>query len=388
MHILFSYGLPGRGGDAVQVQALAEALQTAGHAVDLIGLAPVRPYDVSSLGARLRSGIRRLPWWARDLAEIGLSLRTAATARLLRRRGPFDLILHRATIYDSAGLWLGRDVRCPLVVHLDAPFAVERTFRGDGYFASLHRRCMRLLGRRAQLIVTVSEASREYYRGLGLPEGKMRVLTNGISDRLVQKGAALARAHPPLADPETSTVGFAGSLSRWHRVDLLLEACRRLMSRGKGDIRLAVIGSGEEDARVRALERQWGLVGRVRWLGPMAHDRAFEEMARFDVAVLPHTLHTGAPLKLFEYAALGRPTIAPDLPNLRALFTEDDMLFVPPEDPDALARAIVTLRRDPAAARRRGRRAAARVRQHTWERWVTEIVQAVGAEEPRDGAAA
>lgn len=375
MRILFSYGLVGRGGDAVQVLSLAEAFRSLGHDVELVGPHTLRPYEFAS--TRVRSWLRRWPWWARDCIELGLQARMLARAQRLLQQQSFDIVLHRAGIYDFVGPRLAQRSTGPLVVHLDAPFAVERAFRREGYFAGLHRRCMRRIGQSARLIVTVSKAAQDYYAQLGLPPQKILVLPNGISTRLLHRGDELARAHPPSANPRT--IGFVGSLSRWHRIGLLLEALRLLNLEERGCWRLQVVGYGEEYEGLRAQAKALGLQSQVGWLGALPHEQAFEQIAQFDIAVLPHTLPTGAPMKLFEYAAVARPTIAPDLPNLRQLFSEDEIHFVQPESPQALAKALLELRCDPTAARRLGKRARARVREYTWERIAARVLEALQA---------
>jgi len=377
MKILFSYELVGRGGDALQVLALAEALQTLGHEVTLLGPVPLEPYKFSGRIGRLRSFLRRLPWWARDLIELGLQLRLLSKSRRLLRENRFDLVLHRAGIYDFAGAYLARKVRRPLIAHLDAPFPIERGFRGEGYFHFLHRACMRKLGERAKLIFTMSQASRDYYVELGLPQEKIIILPNGVSSQLLEEEKELAGQHPPLVATKETVIGFVGSLSRWHRVDLLLEALQLLDAEHPRQFRLVVVGYGEEYSRLRATEKSLGLEGLVSWLGPLPHEEAFEQITRFDIAVLPHTLPTGAPMKLFEYAAVARPTIAPDLPNLRELFSEEEMYFVEPESPQALAEAILKLSQKPEAAYQVGKRARQRVQEYTWENIVLQLLKAV-----------
>lgn len=57
-------------------------------------------------------------------------------------------------------------------------------------------------------------------------------------------------------------------------------------------------------------------------------------------------------MKLFEYLGSGRPVILSDLPVLREVVRpEIDALMVPPEDPDALLRALRRLLDDPALGR-------------------------------------
>ncbi|MDI6773262.1 MAG: hypothetical protein QME77_11850, partial [bacterium] len=114
----------GRGGDAVQWLALAEGFRLEGHAVTLAGANVIRPYSTGTATARLRGIVRRLPWWIRDAFEVALSVVTVWRAWQAARRRGADLIVHRATTYDLAGVALARLLRVPLVAHLDAHIPV------------------------------------------------------------------------------------------------------------------------------------------------------------------------------------------------------------------------------------------------------------------------
>lgn len=367
MRIALSYGLVGRGGDAIQVLELAEALRNLGYDVVLVGPHPLRPYRFSGVEGHARSFLRRLPWWARDLIELGLDRRLIRQVQKSLQGRSFDLLFHRAGIYDAAGVGVAEMLGCPLVVWLDAPFPVERAFRNEGYFKTLHARRMRRLGQRAHRIITVSRASQEYYVRLGVPAEKILVIPNGVPRRLLQRGAELAREHRPFSQTRECIVGFVGSLSCWHRVGLLLEAVRELQNARALQWRVQIVGYGEEYATLRAYAQKLKVEQCIEWLGALPHERAFEQIAQFDIAVLPNTLPTGAPMKLFEYAAVARPMIAPDLPNLRELFSDDEMRFVEPENPQVLAEAMLWLAQHPQEAVRMGQRAQARVHQYAWE---------------------
>jgi len=65
--------------------------------------------------------------------------------------------------------------------------------------------------------------------------------------------------------------------------------------------------------------------------------------AKAHVAVLP-SRREGLPKTLLEAAACGRPLIASDVPGCREIARNNvNALLVPPDDPDALAQAIVTM---------------------------------------------
>ena len=79
--------------------------------------------------------------------------------------------------------------------------------------------------------------------------------------------------------------------------------------------------------------------------------------AAFDLVVFP-SLWEGTPLTAFEALAMGRPIVATDCDGLLDILTPDvDAWIVPRRDPDALAEAIIGLRRDPETRKRLGRRA-------------------------------
>ena len=360
---------------------MPHAFRSLGHEVDLVGPVPLRPYDYASTGGRLRDLARRLPWWAKDFLELALQRRLLRLVKRALSRKRYDFVFHRASIYDLVGARLAKMAKAPVVAHLDAPFAVERAFHRMGYFARLHRRCMCRLGRSVHLVITVSPAAKDYYVRLGIPEEKLLVLPNGISSRLLAQGIEAAKDHPPLSDPGICTIGFVGSLSPWHRVDLLLRALAKLEDR----FRATIVGCGAEYKGLRALAEKLGVAERVNWLGALPHEQAVGEIANFDIAVLPGTLPTGAPIKLFEYAAMARPTVAPDLPNLRTWFGEDEMCYIRPNDLAALAEAIRGLASAPERARAMGRKAQERVRAYTWESIAEKILAAVGLKAEGEG---
>ncbi|MBC7217954.1 MAG: hypothetical protein H5U36_07430 [Candidatus Caldatribacterium sp.] len=177
------------------------AFRELGHKVVLLSSTSLQPYNHASARGRLRSIARCLPWWTKDFVELTLQWLLACMARRALARESYDLVFHRASIYDFAGAYLAKVARIPLIAYLDAPFAIERR-------------------------------SKEYYVQLGIPEEKILVLPNGISSRFLEFDLKLSEDRPPFSsDPKTCTIGFVGSLSPWHRVDLLLHALSKLDDR-------------------------------------------------------------------------------------------------------------------------------------------------------------
>jgi len=372
MRILLSYALVGRGGDALQIQAVARAFSDLGHDVTMVGATHLSPYAFGTSAGRLRSIARCLPWWGKDLLELAAQVRLLATVRAVLRRNSYDVVFHRGSIYDFVGTRIAKT--CPVIAHLDAPFAVEREYRGDGYFKRLHHRSMRSLGQKASLILTPSQAARDYYVDMGIPKGKILIMPNGISRSELASARESASSHLAFAAPPPWILGFVGSLSRWHRVDLLLRALSLVDTTHSGRFRARIVGQGERYETLRATAVKLGVDGLVEWLGALSHEEAMKEIASFDIALLPGTLPTGAPMKLFEYAAFARPILAPDLPNIRAHLDDTEIFFFQSENALAIADGIRYLVEHLKEARRLGENAQRKVAQYTWESIVQRII--------------
>lgn len=74
-----------------------------------------------------------------------------------------------------------------------------------------------------------------------------------------------------------------------------------------------------------------------------------------------------SPMKLFEYMMAGRAIIASDLPSTREVVAHGESAYlIPPSEVDALAKALQTLRDDPALRQKLGQQAKQIVARYTW----------------------
>jgi glycosyltransferase involved in cell wall biosynthesis len=134
---------------------------------------------------------------------------------------------------------------------------------------------------------------------------------------------------------------------------------------------LTIAGEGEDRAKLEADIARLGLGSRVRLVGPIAHDRAHDFLARADIVVMPSRIEPFGIVAL-EAAQAGRPIVASAVDGLVEVVAHGVTgLLVPPDDPAALAEAIAALMDDTARARAMGlaarRRAAALF---DWSRYV------------------
>jgi glycosyltransferase involved in cell wall biosynthesis len=185
------------------------------------------------------------------------------------------------------------------------------------------------------------------------PGGRFAVLGAGIDPQAFPALPA-PRNDPPIA-------AFAGQMVARNGIDILMQACERLARHGSR-LGLELCGAVDHESREEIAAdvlADWCRRHKARWPGHVADMR--EVWSRVDICVLPLRGGGGVPPALLEAAACARPLVATDVPGCRH-FVRDGVegFLVRPQDPDALARALDRLARDPELRQRMGE--AARLR--------------------------
>ncbi|MCF4128438.1 glycosyltransferase family 4 protein [Methylobacterium sp. SyP6R] len=143
-------------------------------------------------------------------------------------------------------------------------------------------------------------------------------------------------------------------------VDTAVEAARLARAEG-ANLDLSLYGAPDPSNRraiPEATLRDWSRDG-ITWHGATGDVAA--ALSQAHVACLPSRGGEGLPRALLEAAASGRAILTTDVPGCRTLVRDGiEGLVVPPDDPHALAAAMVRLAADPALVARMG--AAARTR--------------------------
>lgn len=118
------------------------------------------------------------------------------------------------------------------------------------------------------------------------------------------------------------------------------------------DFRHILIGDGEDRDAVLSLIEQLGLSGICQWLGTLAHDRVLDHFHQSDLFVLGCRLASngdrdGIPNVFMESMAMEVPVVGTAISAIPELITHEETgLLVRPEDPAAMADAIVRLLTD------------------------------------------
>ena len=297
------------------------------------------------------------PWFSEELGTIpeltaemfpmrpGLGPRDFGAALRLRRRlralGRFD-ILHghsskAGALLRLAALGLGTTrVYTPHALYTMGaePGSVRRLL-----FGGLER----VLARLGEAIVCVSQAEHRHAIELGLPRDKLFVVPNGLAAMPAVDGRSV-RAELGLADSDVA-IGCVGRLAPQKAIHRLVDAFADLVPE-RPDARLVIVGSGPDEAALRARAAERGVGDRVIWTG--VADGA-TMMAAFDIFALP-SRYEAFPYVLLEALARGLPIVATRVGGAEDVIVEGSNGFITEQDDEpAFVRRLSELVGDPLA---------------------------------------
>jgi glycosyltransferase involved in cell wall biosynthesis len=378
--VLMANNIDEVGGAQRVVHVVAQELGRRGYAVDLVGVAPFEPRHAyvaepafrrftlmsepwpapprdSRLGTRLRPSVRRL-----IARRARLQSEAVAALRAVLADGPPGIVV-------TAQLWAMEHLA--QVPHDD--WAVIGQYHSSFEAAAAGRDLPRALElyEDVDLFALLTPEDAERFRQAGL--NNTRWLPNPLAFWPAEPAAP--------GDGPGGTVTYLGRLSAEKGPRFLVEAWGSIAA-GHPDWRLRIVGSGPEEASVRAQAAALPAGGdRVDFVAPVTDSEA--ELRDASILVMP-SLTEGLPLALAEAMALGLPCVATDCSSGVRLLTEDGAAarIVPRAEPGALAQALSALMgssRERLELGGRARGAVARFRAELvideWERMIADVLR-------------
>jgi len=324
-------GETGFSGGEVQLFLLMEGLRARGHRCALICPPGSRSAE--------RASARGFETWCVPMRSSASPLGMWRVATALRRCAPELVHLH-----TGRANWLG----APAARHLHLPAITTR--RMDRPVAR-GLRTRWLYGPGVARAVAISRAVERRLLEAGVPRGKIDVIASAVDPASLQpsRDRRLLRREAGLSDDTVCFLTLA-SLDRRKGIDVLLEAVRRLPA--ELPICCWIAGDGPERAALERLAGSPELRGRVRLLG-RREDRA-DLLALCDALVLP-SRREGLGVAALEAMACARAVVASRVGGLAEVVVDEGTgLLVPPEEPKALADALLRLASEPALRARLG----------------------------------
>jgi glycosyltransferase involved in cell wall biosynthesis len=353
-------------------RALAGALADAGAEVELItseflyGPVPeANGYEVSE------------PFYRRTAAR-GLDARGRLPLKLAEHVPDMLRLRRRLTGDVTHYQWL----TMPMIDHLLVPRKGPKVMTAH-YIASPEPKWIELTTAQRTfdsmdaVIAHTENGARRLRELIGLPADRVRVIPHGAFDYLTRlPDEALLPIE--LEGAKGPVILFFGLMRPYKGIDTLLEAYAEVEG-----AELWIVGNPRMDL-VELIERSRRLPGKVRWLPRFIEDREIPALMRAaDLLVLPYrdieqsgVLYTGL--------AFGKAMVLSDVGGFGEVARKHDAArLVAPDDPAALAAALVDLTSDPAArAKLEENAAAAAAGPYSWDqiaRATMRLYREVGA---------
>jgi glycosyltransferase involved in cell wall biosynthesis len=258
---------------------------------------------------------------------------------------------------------LARELRemlnIPLVLtyHTKFDIDIENAIRGR----LLQEEAVRIIVRNISAcdeVWVVSRGAGENLRSLGY-EGDLTLMPNGVDVPRGRVGEEeIERVTGAYDLPEGLPVYlFVGRLMWYKGIRIILEALAKLQASG-ADFRMVFVGSGGDEAEIKALTEKLGLTGNVLFTGAI-HDRSEIRAwyCRADLFLFPSTFDTNG-LVVREAAACSLPSVLIRRSCAAEGVTDGKDSWLIEENADSLFAKLTELSADRDAMRRAGEKAS------------------------------
>ena len=189
---------------------------------------------------------------------------------------------------------------------------------------------------RRSIFITVSNSSKEELIEIGVPEDKIKVIHNGISN-----------TYNPDWSKKSSFphILYLGRLKKYKRLDHLIRAMK-LVKKEVEDAKLSIAGSGDVEEELKKMVEELNLSNHVEFYGYVNEEKKKDLLQSAWVFVTP-SQKEGWGLTVIEANACGTPAIAYDVPGLKdSIRNGETGLLVANGDIHKLAESIIRVLKD------------------------------------------
>jgi glycosyltransferase involved in cell wall biosynthesis len=377
----------------MHISSLVQALRSEGNEVTILSPPGVDPTRTAGLMPFLRKadrtrGFQRIwkyiscecPQFAFELFELLYNLFLPFRLLPLLWRQSDAVLYERHAYFMFMGVLLGKWFRHPVVLEVNelAGFKrargliMERLARGvDAWVFS-----------RADHILCVSRVLADEVQKRGANPERVHVLPNAIDPARFQSSDAEQSVRARLGLEDSLVIGHVGLFYRWDRLDILIEIAKRIRVLHP-EMKVLLVGDGPEMKNLKQTARTSGMESAVVFSGPVPRDDVPGYIDAMDICVLPDSNAFGSPIALFEFMAMGKPCVVPDLGPMRDVIEQNATgVMFPHTEYEALEKALLRLVEDPVLQIQLGARAKRVVfERHTWAANARFVVRLANGEQ-------
>lgn len=378
MRILYHHRIASRDGQVTHIEEMVSALQELGHEVRVVGPEVHKTDSGKGHSAGWVGTLKAtLPGVLYELAEASYALLVYRRLRKAVREFKPDVIYERYALYQPAGVWVSKRTGIPLLLEVNAPYAIARRKYGGLKLGALADRIERYTFCGASRVFPVTQVLGEMLQQVGVAPERLRVVPNGINPKDFSNLPDVEAAKAKFGLQGRTVVGFIGFVREWDRLDRVVDWLARRPAQDNSV--LMVVGDGPVRPALEQQAARLGIAHKLVFTGVVPRTSVPAAAMAFDIALQTALVPYASPLCLFEYMAMGKAILAPDQPNHHEVLVRGvDCDMYDPNDPGGVEARLDALIDD--AARRQSLGHAARIalqqRQYVWRGNAERVVRA------------
>jgi len=252
---------------------------------------------------------RFLPRFSKDILAILHNFATYWRGVKKILQGKPDVVIVRNEAFNFFPLLLKKRLNIPVVLEVNTPIYKERVANGNVSLKMLNfieKRCWQ----NVDAITTVSENLKQMLIAEGINEEKITSIHNGVNLEKFDYRISGIKIRAQYNLNDKYLIGFVGGFFPYHGIGDLIKKFNQIV-RDWGDVGLFLIGDGIARKQCQQIAESLNLTAHITFTGYVPYDCIPQYISAFDLAIIPDSNDHGSPIKLFEYMAMKKVSLAP-----------------------------------------------------------------------------
>jgi len=243
-----------------------------------------------------------------------------------------SMIWEQHDLFSGSGRKIADKYKVPLIKYVHAPqvweskkWGVQRPIWGK-WLEWIEAKNLK----KANLVACVSQEVAEKLIKMGVSPHKVMVSPMAVDPSLFEPKPESQELKELIGIKDKFVIGWTGSFRSFHGLDLLVDAFELAYNKNKV-IHLLLVGDGLERPKIEKLVQDKGLTQAVTFIGRKKFKEIPAYVSIFDIAIVSARNAKGfhySPLKLREYMAAGKATLAPNAGEIPVVFRNDEHLIL------------------------------------------------------------
>ncbi len=297
------------------------------------------PVHTSPLKKIIRALIPKYIWQSlKDLRLLEKDKKHAQRLELAIALHQPSLIYERVNYLQDSGIRMAQKHKIRYFCEINAPYVEEKKMlEGSSFFMAWAKKKEHYILEQSDHIFVVSSALKNAFQRQRKNQNQnIHIVPNGVFESELTKAPSVLRKDKP------TTIGFVGSILKWHGIDVLLKAFA-LVQKKHNHVRLLIVGSGEDMKHYMDLSTSLHLQN-VTFTGSVSKSKAQDYIDQMDICTMINTNWYGSPMKIFEYGARKKAMLLIKAsPILDVIEPNKDALILQKADPEECAEKLSQL---------------------------------------------